>query len=81
MRILQTTVPGLNVRFAASADVPMLLEFIRELARFEKLEDQVVATEQTLGRALFGPRPFAEALLVAELERTRRILEARMPRK
>jgi GNAT superfamily N-acetyltransferase len=40
-----------------------MLSLIRELARFEKLEDQVVATETVLAQSLFGPRPAAHALI------------------
>ncbi|MGB5544721.1 MAG: GNAT family N-acetyltransferase, partial [Gammaproteobacteria bacterium] len=44
-------------------DVPLVLSFIRRLARYEKLEDAVEATEQGLVAALFGPRPAAEVVL------------------
>ena len=44
-------------------DVPVLLELIRELARFEKLEHEVEATVETLTASLFGPQPAAGALL------------------
>jgi len=45
------------------AEVPGLLEMIRELARFEKLEHEVKATVELLQHALFGPQPAARALL------------------
>jgi GNAT superfamily N-acetyltransferase len=48
---------------AREADLPLLLAFITELAQYEKLEHQVVATPLTLQHALFGPRPAAEALI------------------
>ena len=48
---------------AQEADLPLILGFIRELAQYEKLEHQVVATPMTLRHALFGPRPAAEALI------------------
>lgn len=44
-------------------DVPELLEMIRELARFEKLEHEVEATAESLNRAFFGPQPAAGALM------------------
>lgn len=50
----------ISIRPATAADVPLVLEFIRELARYERLEDQVVATPADLSAALFGPRPYAE---------------------
>jgi GNAT superfamily N-acetyltransferase len=58
-----TPVPGLYFRFATAADVPVLLALIRELAVFEKLEDQVQADEATLSAELFGERRVAEAVL------------------
>jgi GNAT superfamily N-acetyltransferase len=36
---------------------------IRELADYEHLEDQARATPEALGQHLFGPRPYAEALM------------------
>jgi len=52
-----------TVRPATVADVPLILEFIRGLAEYERLPDQVVATEARLRETLFGPRPAAEVLL------------------
>lgn len=45
-------------------EVPVLLELIRELARFERLEHEVQATVESLRDSLFGPNPVAGALLV-----------------
>lgn len=61
-----TPVPGLNFRFAARGDVPVLLTLIRELAELEHLLDQVAADEATLSEELFGARRVAEVVL-AEL--------------
>ena len=44
-------------------DLPDLLELIRELARFERLEHEVQATVETLNSSFFGPQPAAGALL------------------
>lgn len=55
--------PTLEIAAAREADVPLILALIRELAVFEKLEHQVVATETTLRQALFGPRPSAESVI------------------
>jgi GNAT superfamily N-acetyltransferase len=52
-----------TIRAATEADVPALLAFIRELAEYEKLAHEVTATEEQLRATLFGPKPFAEALL------------------
>jgi GNAT superfamily N-acetyltransferase len=43
--------------------VPVLLELIRELAQFERLEHEVIASVESLQRSLFGPQPAAGALL------------------
>jgi GNAT superfamily N-acetyltransferase len=51
------------IRPVTEADVPVLLAFIRELAEYEKLAHEVSANEEQLRATLFGPRPFAEALL------------------
>ena len=44
------------------AEIPTLLELIRELARFEKLEHELEATVESLDHSLFGPQPAAGAL-------------------
>jgi GNAT superfamily N-acetyltransferase len=54
---------SLTVRPAAEHEVPEVLRFIRELAVYERLEHEVVATEAALRAALFGPRPYAEVAL------------------
>jgi len=52
-----------SIRAARPADVPQVLALIRELAAYERLEHQVVATEADLTAALFAPRPYAEVVL------------------
>jgi len=47
----------LTIRPATSADVPVILRFIRELALYEREPDAVVATEADLLRDGFGPTP------------------------
>lgn len=44
---------GFTIRQATRDDCGIILEFIRDLARYEKLEDQVVATEEGLRRSIF----------------------------
>ena len=51
------------IRRANIDDVSTILGFIRQLAIYEKLEHQVVATEDGLRASLFGPRPMAEVIL------------------
>jgi GNAT superfamily N-acetyltransferase len=54
---------SLSVRPAAAADVDLVLGFIRELAEYERLSHEVTATREQIHAALFGPRPYAEAVL------------------
>jgi GNAT superfamily N-acetyltransferase len=56
----------IEIRPALASDVADILRFIRELAIYEKLEHEVVATEAQLRATLFGPRPFAEMLFLEE---------------
>ncbi len=54
---------SLSIRPATPADVETILAMVRELAVYEKLSDQCVATEEQFHAALFGEKPRAEALL------------------
>ena len=47
----------LNIRPATPADVPLILQFIRELADYEKELDKAVATPEKLHEALFCEHP------------------------
>jgi GNAT superfamily N-acetyltransferase len=51
------------IRPAIEADVATILGFVRELAAYEKLTHEAVATEDMLAHGLFGPRPCAEGLI------------------
>jgi len=53
----------INVRPATPEDVPTILGFIKDLARYEKSGHEVVATEETLARTLFGEPRYGEALI------------------
>jgi GNAT superfamily N-acetyltransferase len=55
-----------GIRPAEPSDVPLVASLIRQLAEFEKLEHEVVLTEDLLMAGLFGPRPYAEAVLAEE---------------
>src|SRR5689334_11230282 len=54
---------NLQITPATPADVPVILQLIRELAEFERLLDQVTATEEQLREGLFGPKPSAEVIM------------------
>ena len=55
----------MTFRFATEADVPLILQFIRNLAAYEKLLDQVVADEALLRRQLFEKQQ-AEVIFAME---------------
>ena len=57
---------GARIVEAGVGDVADILGFIRELAKFEKLEREVTATEQSLRETLFGARRYAEVVFVEE---------------
>jgi GNAT superfamily N-acetyltransferase len=52
----------ITIRAAAGHEMPQVLAFIRELAVYEHLEHEVVASEADLAAALFGPRRYAEVV-------------------
>ena len=58
---------ALNVRVATLLDAPLILQFIHELADYERLAHEVEATEADIRRDLFGenPRSFCD---IAELD-------------
>ena len=60
---------GIGIRGATEDDVPLILSLIRELADYERLSDEVVATEDDLAASLFGERPAAE-VVIGELDGT-----------
>ena len=58
----------MTIRYAAEADCGLILNFIQGLAVYEKMSDQVVATEELLREWIFEKRK-AEVLFVCEGER------------
>jgi GNAT superfamily N-acetyltransferase len=52
----------ITIRPATASDVPTILGFIRGLAKYERLEDACVATEESLAATLFGARAYAEVV-------------------
>jgi GNAT superfamily N-acetyltransferase len=53
----------ISIRAVTEADTDLVLEFIRELAEYERLSHEVRATREDIHAALFGPRPYAEAII------------------
>ena len=56
------------IRSALPGDTPAIFDLIRRLAEYERLLDACVLTPERLREHLFGPRPFAEALVAEEPE-------------
>lgn len=55
-----------SIRPAQHNDANTILFFINKLAEYEKLSDQVNATEEMIQRYGFGERPYFEALLAEQ---------------
>jgi GNAT superfamily N-acetyltransferase len=52
-----------SIRPATRADLPLIAQFIRDLAEYEKLAHEVRFDDVVLGERLFGARPYAEVLI------------------
>ena len=52
-----------QIRNASEQDIPLILQMIKGLAEYEKLSDQVIATEDGLRESLFGAHPSAEVVI------------------
>lgn len=55
--------PTVDIRPATPDDVPVLVALINALADYEKLAHEVTGRPDDLAAALFGDRPYAEAVL------------------
>jgi GNAT superfamily N-acetyltransferase len=53
----------LTIRDATEADIPLILEFIRELAEYERAPEQAVATAEDLKRDGFSCNPKFHAVI------------------
>ena len=61
-QLISTNLNDFKLRFAEIQDIPLILEFIRELAEYEKMLPEVVATEELLRESLFE-RKMAEVII------------------
>jgi GNAT superfamily N-acetyltransferase len=59
----KTQIPEFEIRKSTTSDVPLILSFIKDLAKYENLSHEVVATEELLRENLFGENPKAEVIL------------------
>jgi GNAT superfamily N-acetyltransferase len=57
------TRPAFRIERATERDVPLILRLIKDLAEYERMSSDVVATEQGLRDSLFGARPAAEVII------------------
>ncbi|MBO0859310.1 MAG: GNAT family N-acetyltransferase [Chloracidobacterium sp.] len=60
---MTTTLNDFEIRQATVADAPLVLSFIKKLAVYEKLANEVTATEDDLRETLFGKRRYAEVII------------------
>ena len=61
--LIPTKIENFYLHFANQGDTPLILDFIRELAEYENLSHEVVATEDELKKNLFGEHRYAEVIL------------------
>lgn len=54
-----------EIRFATAQDIPIILDFIKKLAEYEKMSDEVVATEELLNEWIFQEQK-AEVIFALE---------------
>jgi GNAT superfamily N-acetyltransferase len=55
-----------NIRFANRSDAPLILEFIKELAEYENMSSDVVATSEALEHTLFEQK--AAEVIIGEYQ-------------
>lgn len=60
--MIETKLKNFKMRFAKEDDVSLILDFIKQLADYEKLLDEVTATEEILKESLFE-RKAAEVII------------------
>lgn len=63
---IDTSLAEFKLRFATEADIPLILNFIKELAAYEVMLDEVVATEEVLRESLFERK--AAEVIIGEYE-------------
>jgi len=56
-----------EIRDADVADIPIIMQLIRDLATYERAPNDVIATEQDLHEVLFGGEPAAKVVIAFEV--------------
>ena len=59
----QTAIADFRIEQASAEDVPLILNFVRELAEYERLSHEVSATEELLRDTLFGEDATGEVVI------------------
>ncbi len=54
---------AISIRPALPDDANLVVQFIQDLAEYEKLAHECLITEEQVSAALFGTRPYAESLI------------------
>lgn len=57
---------SLRIEQATERDIPLILEFVRGLAEYEKHLERVEATEERIRKTIFGAQPAAHVLFAYE---------------
>ena len=65
--LIKTKKRDITLRFATEEDTLLIFNFIKDLAQYEKLFNEVEATEELLRETLFGERKYVE-ILIAEFK-------------
>ena len=60
---IKTSLEDCYLRYAGEDDIQLIFQFIKDLAEYEKMADEVVATEFQLKEHLFGDHSYAEVIL------------------
>ncbi len=60
---------NIQITPASESDIPLILSFIKEFAKYVRLSQEVAATEEILRQALFGSRRYAEVLIARQDDR------------
>lgn len=63
MNYIETKIKGLRFKKTTEEDIDSIMEFIKKIAIYEKMENEVVATEESIRESIFENNR-AEALLI-----------------
>lgn len=53
MKYYKTNIENLKLRETTIEDIPLILSLIKEIAEYEKMSHEVIATEETLKKSIF----------------------------